>query len=156
MEDRVLMPYEELKKTMTARFQPQAAVREGLQPQAAQLRALVIDDEVAVNNNIRKILAKKGFEIGQATSKAEALEKLGDGTYAMVILDLKMPGVKGLELLAAIRERQPSARVIIVTGYASIETAVEGARMGAVGYVPKPFTPAELRNAADQAFRLAA
>lgn len=156
MEDRVVMPYEELKKTMTARLQPQAAVREGLQPQADQLRVLVIDDEVAVNNNIRKILAKKGYEIGQATSRAEALKKLGDGTYALVILDLKMPGVKGLELLAAIRERQPSARVVIVTGYASIETAVEGARMGAVGYVPKPFTPAELRNAAEKAFRLAA
>jgi DNA-binding response OmpR family regulator len=156
MEDRVVMPYEELKKTMTARFQPQAAVREGLQPQAALLRVLVIDDEVAVNNNIRKILAKKGFEIEQATNKAEALKKLGDGSYALVILDLKMPGVKGLELLAAIRDRQPSARVVIVTGYASIETAVEGARMGAVGYVSKPFTPAELRNAADQAFRLAA
>ncbi len=111
---------------------------------------------MAVNNNIRKILAKKGFEIEQATNKAEALKKLGDGSYALVILDLKMPGVKGLELLAAIRDRQPSARVVIVTGYASIETAVEGARMGAVGYVSKPFTPAELRNAADQAFRLAA
>ncbi len=156
MEDRVVMPYEELKKTMTARLKPQAAVREGLQPQADQQRVLVIDDEVAVNNNIRKILAKKGFEIEQATSKADAEQKLTVGTYGLVILDLKMPGVKGLELLAAIRERQPSARVVIVTGYASIETAVEGARMGAVGYVPKPFTPAELRNAADKAFRLAA
>jgi DNA-binding NtrC family response regulator len=120
------------------------------------LRVLVVDDGVAVNNNIRKILTKKGFEIEQATSKEEALAKLPIGIYSLVILDLKMPGVKGLELLAAIRERQPSARVIIVTGYASIETAVEGARMGAVGYVPKPFTPAELRNAADKAFRLAA
>jgi len=156
MEDRVMMPYEELKKTMTARLQPQAAVREGLRPQAGQLRVLVIDDEVAVNNNIRKILAKKGFEIEQATSKADAEKKLAVGSYGLVILDLKMPGVRGLELLAAIRDRQPSARVIIVTGYASIETAVEGARMGAVGYVPKPFTPVELRMAADKAVRLAA
>jgi DNA-binding response OmpR family regulator len=156
MEDRVVMPYEELKKTTTARLQPQAAAREDLQPAVDQLRVLVVDDEVAVNNNIRKILTKKGFEIEQATSKEEALAKLPIGIYSLVILDLKMPGDKGLELLAAIRERQPSARVIIVTGYASIETAVEGARMGAVGYVPKPFTPAELRNAADKAFRLAA
>ncbi len=156
MEDRVMMPYEQLKKTMTARLQPQAAAREGLQPQADQLRVLVIDDEVAVNNNIRKILAKKGYGIEQATSKAEALQKIQVGVYGLVVLDLKMPGVKGLELLEAIRERQPAARVIIVTGYASIETAVEGARMGAVGYVPKPFTPLELRNAAEKAVRLAA
>ena len=156
MEDRMVMPYEELKKNMTARLRPQAAAQAGLQPQAAHLRVLVIDDEVAVNNNIRKILAKKGYAIEQATSKAEALEKMQAGTYGLAILDLKMPGVKGLELLAALRERQPAARVIIVTGYASIETAVEGARMGAVGYVPKPFTPVELRLAADKAVRLAA
>jgi DNA-binding response OmpR family regulator len=155
-EDRVVMPYEELKRNMTARLRQPAAVQAGLQAEADHLRVLVIDDEVAVNNNIRKILAKKGFEIVQATSKAEALEKLQIGTYRLVVLDLKIPGVKGLELLAEIRERQPSARVIIVTGYASIETAVEGARMGAVGYVPKPFTPIELRNAAEKAVRQAA
>jgi len=158
LEDRVVMPYEELKKSMTARLRLPAAAQAGLQREAGRLRVLVIDDEVAVNNNIRKILAKKGFEIEQATSKIEALEKLqaAAGTYGLVVLDLKMPDVKGLELLAAVRERQPSARVIIVTGYASIETAVEGARMGAVGYVPKPFTPVELRNAAEKAVRLAA
>jgi DNA-binding response OmpR family regulator len=155
-EDRVVMPYAELKTTMAARLKPQAAAREALQPRADLLRVLVIDDEVAVNNNIRKILAKKGYEIAQATSKAEALQKLQGGAYGLVILDLKMPGVKGLELLAAVRERQPAARVIIVTGYATIETAVEGARMGAVGYVPKPFTPVELRSAAEKAVRLAA
>jgi CheY-like chemotaxis protein len=156
MEDQVVMPYEELKASMTARLKPQAAARTMLQPRADLLRVLVIDDEVAVNNNIRKILSKKGYDIEQATSKAEALQKLQDGAYGLVILDLKMPGVKGLELLAAVRERQPAARVIIVTGYASIETAVEGARMGAVGYVPKPFTPLELRSAAEKAVRLAA
>jgi DNA-binding response OmpR family regulator len=156
MEDRVVMPYEKLKETMSARLKTQAARREAVQPRDDLLRVLVIDDEVAVNNNIRKILAKKGYEIEQATSKAEALHKLQGGAYGLVILDLKMPGVKGLELLGAVRERQPAARVIIVTGYASIETAVEGARMGAVGYVPKPFTPVELRNAAEKAVRLAA
>jgi CheY-like chemotaxis protein len=153
MEDVVVMPYEELKKNVAARLKAQP----GLQTEAAaQLSVLVIDDEVAVNNNIRKILAKKGYRIDQATSKAEALEKIEAGSYALVILDLRLPGVRGLELLAAVRERQPKARVIIVTGYASIETAVEGARMGAVGYVPKPFTPIELRTAAEKAIRLAA
>jgi CheY-like chemotaxis protein len=157
MEDVVVMPYEELKKNVAARLNTQAAARAGLQPEAAvQPNVLVIDDEVAVNNNIRKILAKKGCQIDQATSKAEALEKIQAGRYGLVVLDLRMPGVRGLELLAAVRERQPNARVIIVTGYASIETAVEGARMGAVGYVPKPFTPVELRTAAEKATRLAA
>ncbi len=141
LQDQTVMPYEELKKNMAAHLRRPAALKPDLSPQIDVRRMLVIDDEVAVNNNIRKILAKKGYEADQATSKDEALEKIQSGTYALVILDLKMPGVKGLELLAAIRERQPAAKVIIVTGYASIDTAVEGARMGAVGYVPKPFTP---------------
>ena len=156
LEDRVVMPYEELKKNMASRLRQPAAVRPDLRPEAERPFILVIDDEVAVNNNIRKILAKKGYPVDQATSKDAALEKIQTRAYGLVILDLKMPGVKGLELLAAVRERQPAARVIIVTGYASIDTAVEGARLGAVGYVPKPFTPEELRLATDKAVRLAA
>jgi CheY-like chemotaxis protein len=111
---------------------------------------------VAVNNNVRKILKKKGYRVDQATSKAEALEKIDQRDYRLVLLDLKMPGVKGLELLEAIRNVQPQARVIIITGYASIETAVQTARMGAVDYIPKPFTPDEIRSATENAIRLAA
>jgi DNA-binding response OmpR family regulator len=151
LQDAAVMPYEALKKNMAARRrQPERRLQPDLR------RLLVIDDEVAVNNNIRKILVKKGYAVDQATSREEALAKIQEGSYTLVILDLKMPGVKGLELLSAVRDRQPAARVVIVTGYASIETAVEGARMGAVGYVPKPFTPDELRSAAERAVQLAA
>ena len=115
-----------------------------------------MDDEVAVNNNIRKILRKRGYQVEQAVSKEEALARIAQRSYKMILLDLKMPGVKGLELLSAIRDRRPEAKVIIITGYASIETAVEAARMGAVNYLPKPFTPEEIRNATDSAVRLAA
>ncbi|MGD9975991.1 MAG: response regulator, partial [Desulfatirhabdiaceae bacterium] len=118
--------------------------------------ALIIDDEVGINNNIRKILEKKGYTIDQAVSKDEALEKIDARTYPIIMLDLKMPGVHGLELLQSIRAKRPESMVVIITGYASIETAVETARMGAVGYVSKPFTPDEIRNAADAAIRLAA
>jgi DNA-binding NtrC family response regulator len=117
---------------------------------------LVIDDEVAVNNNIRKILAKKGYQVDQAITKDEALAKIQAKAYLLVLLDLKIPGVKGLELLKAVRDRNPATRVIIITGYASIETAVESARLGAIGYLPKPFTPNEIRTATDQALQLAA
>ncbi len=74
----------------------------------------------------------------------------------MVLLDLKMPGVRGLELLQAVREAQPETKVIIITGYASLETAVETARLGAVDFLAKPFTPAEIRTVIDKAIRLAA
>jgi DNA-binding NtrC family response regulator len=94
--------------------------------------------------------------VDQAVTKEEALAKIQARPYELVLLDLKIPGVKGLELLKAVRDFNPSAKVIIITGYASIETAVESARMGAVDYLPKPFTPAEIRNVTQQAFQLAA
>ena len=119
---------------------------------------LVIDDEVAVNNNIRKILSKKGYQVDQAMTKDEAIRKIADSAhkYELVLLDLKIPGVHGLELLSAIRDARPETMVIIITGYASIETAVETARLGAVEYLSKPFTPDELRSVTDQAIQLAA
>lgn len=117
---------------------------------------LIIDDEIAVNNNMRKILAKKGYEIDQASDKKQALEKISSNQYGLVLLDLRIPGVEGLELLKAVRAHLPETKVIIVTGYASIETAVEAARFGAVDYIAKPFTPTELRNATERALRIAA
>lgn len=117
---------------------------------------LVIDDEVAVNNNIRKILGKTGYGVDQATTKEEALAKINNNAYALILLDLKIPGVRGLELMQRINDRQPKAKVIMITGYASVETAKEAARLGAIEYLPKPFTPNEIREATDRAFRSAA
>ena len=150
------MPYEQLKanyrKLLAEEAAPQPVKAKGL----AEKTALIIDDEMAVNNNIRKILLKNDYRADQAASKEEALEKISANAYAVVLLDLRIPGVKGLELLAAIRKAQPEAKVIIITGYASIETAKEAARMGAIDYLPKPFTPKEIRGAADKALKLAA
>jgi DNA-binding response OmpR family regulator len=152
-------PYAELKANV-ARLDAELARRGAAEmkrpAETERPRILVVDDEVAVNNNIRIILAKKGYQVEQATGKREAFEILERMTFNLVLLDLKIPGVSGLELLEAVRDKQPGARVIIITGYASIETAVEAARMGAVDYLPKPFTPDEVRSATDQALRLAA
>ncbi|RPH51124.1 MAG: response regulator [Desulfobacteraceae bacterium] len=154
--ERAVYSYEEIRQhaaTLTAR---QEAEANRLSIDESGRGVLVIDDEVAVNNNIRKILEKKGYGVEQAVSREEALEKINDRSYPVIMLDLKMPGVKGLELLKSIRERRPESMVVIITGYASIETAVETARMGAVGYLAKPFTPDEIRGAAENAIRLAA
>jgi DNA-binding response OmpR family regulator len=139
------VPYEELKKHMAGLAEVRAEAH----------NILVIDDEVAVNNNIRRILTDKGYQVEQAVTKEEALQRIKSHDYQLVLLDLRMPGVKGLELLEAIRERRPEAMVVIVTGYASIETAVETARLGAVDYLPKPFTPDEIRITTENALRLA-
>ncbi len=152
--DRAVYSYNEIRQhAATLMVQQESKIKRS---SGTKRSALVIDDEVAVNNNIRKILEKKGYAVDQAISREEALEKINERSYPVIMLDLKMPGVKGLELLQSIRERRPEAMVVIITGYASIETAVETARMGAVGYVAKPFTPDEIRGAADNAVRLAA
>jgi DNA-binding response OmpR family regulator len=158
-EDIVFTPYEELKKEMAPKIAKPAKDKpayQDLMKEPAYKNILVIDDEVAVNNNIRKILAKKDYHVDQAVTKAEALEKIQARPYRLVLLDLKIPGVKGLELLKAVRDQNPETKVIIITGYASIETAVESARQGAIGYLPKPFTPDEIRTVTENALRLAA
>ncbi len=158
-EDSVVTPYEELKKEF-ARKMEKPVMR--MTPHQEEVRQpafkniLVIDDEVAVNNNIRKILAKKGYHVDQAVTKDEALDKIQSRSYKLVLLDLKIPGVRGLELLKAVRDNAPETKVIIITGYASIETAVESARMGAIDYLPKPFTPNEIRTVTENALRIAA
>jgi CheY-like chemotaxis protein len=155
----VQVPYEQLKQNV-ARMAPSAPAEvdqtAAYPEEPATRHILVVDDEVAVNNNIRKILKRKGYHVDQALTKEEALDKIAARPYKLILLDLKIPGVKGLELLQSIREKNPAAKVIMITGYASIETAVEAARMGAVDYLPKPFTPDEIRGATEKAFALAA
>jgi len=140
--------------TETTEKQPE--ITHELMKEPGHRNILVIDDEVSVNNNIRKILIKKGYHVDQAVTKSEALEKVHSASYHLILLDLRIPGVKGLEMLKAVRDHRPEAKVIIITGYASIETAVETARMGAVDYLNKPFTPNEIRQATDNALRFAA
>jgi len=152
-----LEPYENLKQRILRSKEKEPVRPVAVLPEKKTREdILVIDDEVAVNNNIRKILSKKGYSIDQAMTREEALQMVKVKGYRLVLLDLRIPGVKGLELLETIRERMPEAKVIIITGYASIETAVESARLGAVDYLPKPFTPDEIRKVTENAFLLAA
>ncbi|MFZ7112193.1 MAG: response regulator [Desulfatiglandales bacterium] len=158
-EGVTFVPYEALKEKIAERLK-EAPTRLPVRPEfvdkPSRETILVIDDEAAVNNNIRRILSKKGYRVEQAMTKSEALEKISEKEYRLVLLDLKIPGVKDLELLETIRKERPNTMVIIITGYASIETAVETARLGAVDYLPKPFTPDEIRQVTGRALGLAA
>ncbi len=117
---------------------------------------LVIDDEAIVGNSIRKILEPRGYRVEHAGTPSEAMGMLSERPVDMILLDMKMPGVKGLELLESIKEEHPITPVIMITGYASVETAVASVKMGATDYVPKPFTPDELHGAVEKGFKLAA
>jgi len=159
--------YETLKKNVEQMMQQKTADTESTEstesnvtqfPQTAggKEKILVIDDEPNISNNLKRILGKKGYGVDLAVAKDEALEKIQANTYDLVLLDLKIPGVQGMELLKAVKKHVPEAKVIIITGYASIETAKESARLGITDYVHKPFTPDEIRHATENALTLAA
>ncbi len=153
------IPYDELKKQVAGMMEKEPEhipIYHEVMREPAYRDVLVIEDEVGISNNIRKILSKKGYDVDQAITKNEALQKIEETAYKVILLDLKIPEVRGLELLEAIREKGRDTAVIIITGYASIESAVETSRLGAMSYLHKPFTPDEIRDATDNAFRLAA
>ncbi len=107
-------------------------------------RVLVVDDEAVVANSIRKILSRKGFAVEEAFTCKDALTRVFAQNYDLVLLDLKMTDGNGMDVLQRIKAKKPGLRVVIVTGYGSIETAEEAIQKGASDYMPKPFTPAEL------------
>jgi CheY-like chemotaxis protein/glycine cleavage system H lipoate-binding protein len=109
-------------------------------------RILVVDDELPVCKSISSALAPDDYEVDTALSAEEALKREEQSEYDVVITDLMMPGLSGLDLLKAVKERRPEVRVIMVTGYPSIESAVQSIKFGAFDYIPKPFTPNDLRS----------
>ncbi|MGA9116658.1 MAG: response regulator [Bacteroidota bacterium] len=118
---------------------------------AARHSVLVVDDEPIVCHSVRRILAKQSCNVEEAFDVDVALQKMKLNRYDLVILDLKMPKRSGLEILEAIRRRHPDLPVVMVSGYASIQDAIDATRMGAVNFVPKPFTPEELSKVAAEA-----
>ena len=111
-------------------------------------RILIIDDEDHIRQVMRMTLEASGYEAGEAADGPQGLETFGDGSGGdAVLLDQKMPGMDGLETLRHLRERNPGARVIMVTAFASIDLAVDAMRLGATDFVRKPMTPEILRNA---------
>ena len=114
-------------------------------------RILVVDDEITVGKSISQALASDDYEVDTALSGAEALQKEGVKKYDVIIADLMMPGLSGLDLLASLRRLGSAARVIVVTGYPTMKTTVQSMQSGAFEYLPKPFLPAELRSAVARA-----
>ena len=110
------------------------------------VKLLFIDDEDIVLRSSRRIFAGAGHEIETASSGDEGLAMAMAKDYDIVVTDLKMPGLGGMDVLKALRKDRPRTTVIIFTGYSSVETAREALKAGAFDYVPKPFTPEELRS----------
>ncbi len=104
-----------------------------------QIRVLVVDDEEAVRNLLRRTLEDIGYEVFAAANGEEALFKMNQEEFEVVFLDIKMPGLSGIEVLGKITTDWPDTCVIMVTGAPDVQTTVESMRMGAYDYITKPF-----------------
>lgn len=114
-------------------------------------RILIIDDERSVVQSIALALAGEGVEIETVLSGEDALIRTAAVRYDLIICDLMMPGLSGLDLLKSLRTYRPNTPVLMITGYPTIKTAQESLKMGAFAFITKPFTPAEIRSAAARA-----
>ncbi len=111
-----------------------------------KVRILIVDDEAVVRESLGNWFREEGYAVDVAGSGKETLQKLGEHAYDIFLIDIKMPGMDGLQLQRRIREINPEATIIIMTAYASVETAVEAMKQGAYDYIVKPFDPDHLEH----------
>ncbi|MBW2220616.1 MAG: response regulator, partial [Deltaproteobacteria bacterium] len=114
-------------------------------------KIMVVDDEMGICRNVEKILAKSNYEVVHAQSAKEALDKMALESFSLLISDIVMPEMNGLELLKLVKEEWPLTKAVMMTAYASTDTAMKSIRLGALDYIPKPFTPDELRTTVNKA-----
>jgi DNA-binding NtrC family response regulator len=113
---------------------------------ARPIEICVVDDEQIVCDRLRPVLEKNGFPVESFTDSKVAMERLSTKKFDILITDLKMTYPDGIELLKYARERYPDIRVVIITGFATVETAREAMKGGAVDFIAKPFRLSHLRD----------
>lgn len=139
--------------TATSDYQPtsQADSASGLHATPAQVGILVVDDEHVVRRVVCAHLQQRGFVAVPAADGHEALATLATRKFDLLITDLQMPRMDGHSLLLAVQDQYPLMRRIVMTGFTTIENALDALKLGAVGFVPKPVDPAALDEAVDLA-----
>jgi DNA-binding NtrC family response regulator len=117
-------------------------------------KILVVDDESTICDSVKKILSRKGFLVENTLNANDAMDKMKNEKFDILITDLMMPETSGMELLEMVKKYYPEIDVLVITGYASIETAVKATKLGALDYIQKPFTPDELTDRIQKAVEL--
>jgi ActR/RegA family two-component response regulator len=121
-------------------------------------RLLIVDDDELVRRMCAEALHRQGYEVVTVGTGQEALQHLAEQPFALVVLDIVLPDIDGLTILKTLRQTNPEIVVLLITGYASLETAIEALRQGAYEYLRKPFAPADLarivRQGLDQRHRV--
>jgi CheY-like chemotaxis protein len=121
------------------------------EPGGASLRVMVLDDEPIVGKRLRQALSKYGFEVEVFEDPAKAISRLGEAHFDVVVTDLRMEEIDGIQVLEYITSNCKNTRVILITGYATVEVAREALVKGAFDFIAKPFKPRDLRAAVNKA-----
>jgi CheY-like chemotaxis protein len=144
-----------LEKIMVVRSEKgskgSAETAQQAQPVAEKLQVMILDDEPIVGKRLKPTLTKAGFEVEFFESPSEALSRLGEKEFDIVVTDLRMEEVDGIHVLEHIMERSKNTRVILITGYATVEVAREALVKGAFDFIAKPFKPKELTAVVNKA-----
>jgi len=118
---------------------------------ANKLRIMVLDDEPIVCKRLKPALEKQGYEVDAFTQSSEAMEQIKEISYDIIITDLKMKGVDGMQLLSEAKLRSPKTEVIVITGFATMETAKESFHKGVFDFIAKPFKLSEIQEVVSRA-----
>jgi DNA-binding NtrC family response regulator len=114
-------------------------------------RILVVDDEEIVLRSVLRVLGESGYDLETARNGADALKRIDEAAFDLLLLDIMMPQVDGLEVLQRVKESHPDVEVVMITGLAQVQTAVRSMKLGAFDYLPKPFEPDELKRVVERA-----
>jgi two-component system NtrC family response regulator len=117
------------------------------------LSVLVIDDESVICDACELVLSEKGHAVTMSNTGRDGLNAIRQGRYDIVLLDMKLPDIDGMEILKTVQQEKPGLRIIVMTGYSSISNAVDAIKQGADNYLAKPFTEDELIEAVEKACR---
>ena len=109
------------------------------------MRILVVDDEINIRKSLRIALESMKYSVEEAVSPSDASKRLERNPFDVAFVDLRLRDESGLDLIEALTKQSPRLAVVIITAYASIDSAVDAMRRGAFDYLPKPFTPAQIR-----------
>ena len=119
-------------------------------------KALVIDDEQIVLDSVSKILTDEGYRVDGSLSGREGMSQAIEKDYDIVLTDIRMPDIGGMRVLRDVKRAKPALPVVIITGYATVHSAVQAMKLGAADYLEKPFTPDQLLKAVASAIDIAA
>ncbi len=120
---------------------------------ARKLRILVIEDELYVARALKMILDEDGYEVDVSMTGQDALSHCAVLEYDLLIADLRLPDINGMDVIRKIKGDHPETQVLVVTGHATVQSAVEAMKLGAFDYLPKPFTEEQLKTAVSSALR---